>query len=523
MWKTNQTATMESSIAVADNDGRRRQSERTSDDDTDRHRGRRPSREHTRNDTHHDDLDHKRERDLSNEKDDKRRKHHKREIEKEERKRRKRSESDDSDREERRRRRRHKKQKKSSSRSRKSKSKKRRDYSSSSESSSESSSSSSDEDPSSSQKVINKRLLEKLKARGETLEERRERRAQKRADKISARFGYTSENNPFNDPNLHETFTWKKKIEKKAMPSKDNHDTLEEIENIRRRREERERERDEMERLKAQEARMKELEHYDDWARKEEEFHLQQQRQRSAIRLVEGREKPVDVLAKNLLLFGLSGEEKKNRASVKYQEKYNALNELGTLEAELEEPFKLLRVMKLEELQELMVDIDAFRTLEREAMSADANVTIMQYWDSLRLLTEDEIKLIQNGGSNSPYARKLEEISKIFVGLSRYELIKMKDEVEAKLRTSAAGAAYGTDGGIIDRDYWTTVLNQLNVHLAKMDLSELHSKMLVRQLENLEQRKEELQKQRESVHDSNQQEMLLSFLCSQTSDMMLQN
>ena len=77
---------------------------------------------------------------------------------------------------------------------------------------------------------------------------------------------------------------------------------------------------------------MKELEHYDEWARKEEEFHLQQQRQRSAIRLVEGREKPIDVLAKNLLLFGLSDEEKKNRAAVKYQEKYNALDELGTLD-----------------------------------------------------------------------------------------------------------------------------------------------------------------------------------------------
>ena len=32
---------------------------------------------------------------------------------------------------------------------------------------------------------------------------------------------------------------------------------------------------------------MKELENYDEWAAKEEEFHLQQQRQRSAIRLVD--------------------------------------------------------------------------------------------------------------------------------------------------------------------------------------------------------------------------------------------
>lgn len=58
---------------------------------------------------------------------------------------------------------------------------------------------------------MNKKLLAKLDARGETLEERKERRTQKRAAKIQARFGYTAEDNPFNDPNLHDTFTWNKK------------------------------------------------------------------------------------------------------------------------------------------------------------------------------------------------------------------------------------------------------------------------------------------------------------------------
>ena len=50
-------------------------------------------------------------------------------------------------------------------------------------------------------KLVNEKLLAKLHARGESLEERKERRAQKRAAKIQARFGYTAEENPFNDPN----------------------------------------------------------------------------------------------------------------------------------------------------------------------------------------------------------------------------------------------------------------------------------------------------------------------------------
>jgi hypothetical protein len=340
-------------------------------------------------------------------------------------------------------------------------------------------------------KVINQKLLAKLTARGETLEERKERRAKKRAAKIQDRFGYTAEENPFNDPNLAETFTWNKKNEKlategKAMPKQG--DAIEEIENIRKRRKERELEREEMERLRAEESRMKELENYDEWAKKEEEFHLEQQRKRSAIRLVEGREKPVDVLAKNLLLFGLTDEEKQHRAAVNYQERYNVMNELQNLDAELEEPHEIVRVLKLEELQDLATDIGAFRLLEREAGDS-GNTTIMMYWDALAVVVKDEIFLLQNGGDNGAYAKKIDSIKALFEGQSRSDLLKMKEEIHNKL-SRAANQQYASDD--FDRPYWLSVLEQLNVKVAKIDLSELHSKMLVRQLEKLEQRKTEL-------------------------------
>lgn len=365
------------------------------------------------------------------------------------------------------------------------------DDSSSSGSSSDSSSSSSDniDSRSKSSKKINEKLLAKLEARGETLEERKERRAQKRAAKIQARFGYTAEENPFNDPNLHETFTWSKKKEKAPAKEDTNIDTLKEIDTIRQRRKDRDAERDEMERLRAEESRMKELENYDEWARKEEEFHLEQQRKRSAIRLVEGREKPIDVLAKNLLLFGLTEDEKNQRAAVKYKERYNALDQLDKLEAELQEPQKIVGLLKLVELQELLADIEAFRRLEREGMSEGSSKnTILLYWDALQIVTKDEIKLLQNGGEESPYATKITSIKDIFAGQSKPALIKMSAEIDAKLAKP--------DGGAVDKSYWLQVKEQLIVHLAKMDLSELHSKMLVRQLERLEQRKEEIAKQR---------------------------
>ena len=421
---------------------------------------------------------------------------------------------------------RHRKREKSSrkssrkdSRRREEKRRKRKKYYSSSEESDSSDSGSSSDDSSSSsgndrkrkkqgksKVVLNKKLLAKLDARGETLEERKLRRSQKRAAKIQTRFGYTAEDNPFNDPNLHETFTWTKKKNmstNKNPKSNENPDTIDEIETIRRRRKEREMEREEMERLRAEEARMKELENYDDWAKKEEEFHLEQQRKRSAIRLVEGREKPIDVLAKNLLIFGLTEEEKKLRAAIKYKERYNALDELQKLDAELEEPQDIVGILKISELRELLVDIDAFLLLEKEAMGPgekleDKNSTIIMYWDALSVVVKNDIKLLENDGEDGTYAKKIQGIKSIFEGQSQSDLLKMKEEIKGKL-----------NNGTENSSYWHSVLEQLSVHLAKMDLSKLHSKMLVRQLEQLESRKEALskeQKQSTSLHNDETEE-----------------
>jgi hypothetical protein len=86
-------------------------------------------------------------------------------------------------------------------------------------------------------------------------------------------------------------------------------------------------------------------------------------------------------------------------------------------------------------------------------------------------------------------------------------LLKMNNEIDVKLKASSgAVAAFDTDG-VTDRAYWLAVKEQLSVHLAKIDLSELHSKMLVRQLEKLEQRKEELaQQQKDSTSEKPDEE-----------------
>jgi hypothetical protein len=361
-------------------------------------------------------------------------------------------------------------------------------------SSSSSSSTSSGEEEARTETVVNQRLLAKLAARGETLEERRERRSQKRAAHISSKLGYTADENPFNDPNIHEAFTWKKKKEKDGASAIKIDETLHEIEKVRQRRKEREDQFEEMERIRAEESRMRELENAEEWERKEEEFHLHQQRQRSAIRLVEGREKPIDVLAKNMLMFGLSEEEKKSRATVKYKEKYDAMEALESLEAELEVPHLLLRKLKLEELEELLSDIHAFRTLEATAATSligeatdPSKNPVLRYWEALNVIALDEIKFLQTGGDDGSHSNMVQEVQKIFTGQSSADLLKMQQEVTARI------IEHGSEAGF-DLKYWKSVLEQLVVFLAKAELSDMHNIMLARQLESLEKRQEELTK-----------------------------
>ena len=134
---------------------------------------------------------------------------------------------------------------------------------------------------SSSAPVMSESLLRKLADKNETLAERRARKERERNAQMAAKFGYTNDENPFNDPNLDSTFTWGKKVQTKrgaevkadtAQEKRAHQEKLvDEIEKVRRRRVEREEEFEEMQRLREEESRLREASHYDDWQRKEEE------------------------------------------------------------------------------------------------------------------------------------------------------------------------------------------------------------------------------------------------------------
>ena len=58
-------------------------------------------------------------------------------------------------------------------------------------------------------------LMRKLAEKNETLAERRARKERERNAQMAAKFGYSNDENPFNDPNLDASFTWGKKVQTK--------------------------------------------------------------------------------------------------------------------------------------------------------------------------------------------------------------------------------------------------------------------------------------------------------------------
>jgi hypothetical protein len=130
---------------------------------------------------------------------------------------------------------------------------------------------------------------------GEEADARKSRKdVTKKAAKVAKMLGYTNETNPFGDSNLLQPFVWGKKVakekEEKRPVERDTEEQrlqlLQDISRVRKRREDREKELEEMERLRAEEQRLREAALYGDWQEKEEDFHLEQMRVRSKLRLV---------------------------------------------------------------------------------------------------------------------------------------------------------------------------------------------------------------------------------------------
>ncbi|XP_053436197.1 splicing factor Cactin [Nycticebus coucang] len=317
---------------------------------------------------------------------------------------------------------------------------------------------------------------EELMKAFETPEEKRARRlAKKEAKERKKRekmgwgeeyMGYTNTDNPFGDNNLLGTFIWNKALEKKGISHLEEKELKErnkriqednrlELQKVKQLRLEREREKAMREQELELLQREKEAEHFKTWEEQEDNFHLQQAKLRSKIRIRDGRAKPIDLLAKYI-----SAED-------------------DDLAVEMHEPYTFLNGLTVADMEDLLEDIQVYMELE-QGKNAD-------FWRDMTIITEDEISKLRKleASGKGPGERRegvnasvSSDVQSVFKGKTYSQLQVIFQGIEGKIRAG---------GPNLDMGYWESLLQQLRAHMARARLRERHQDVLRQKLYKLKQ------------------------------------
>lgn len=303
----------------------------------------------------------------------------------------------------------------------------------------------------------------------EDAEARALRKEAKKAEKMAKVLGYSNDVNPFGDSNLLQPFVWGKKKEKDSYEkkgsglgsSRNRTEMIGEIEKVRKRRADRENEMAEIERLRDEEQRLREVAQYDDWQRKEEAFILEQTRQRSKIRLMDHREEPIDMIAKNILLVEAARKaQQTDKADAK------DLNILE-LEGELRNPITILQTLNIDQLRKLVKDTEDYLNLEISRGGA-----YQTFWRSFLAVVSIELQRMTSDAPSSVHEAIARDVEDLLKGKSVKELDDLESDIEKSLREGRGG----------DVEYWELMRSEVKVQRAKAEVQATHVQLLKDQL-----------------------------------------
>eukprot|EP00607_Mallomonas_marina_P001968 CAMPEP_0182428010 /NCGR_PEP_ID=MMETSP1167-20130531/20951_1 /TAXON_ID=2988 /ORGANISM="Mallomonas Sp, Strain CCMP3275" /LENGTH=496 /DNA_ID=CAMNT_0024610633 /DNA_START=57 /DNA_END=1544 /DNA_ORIENTATION=- len=316
-------------------------------------------------------------------------------------------------------------------------------------------------------------------------EEKDIRKARKKAEKAAKMLGYTNDTNPFGDSNLLQPFVWGKKKEKDKTEGRVDVDSEEsrleimrEIERVRKRRDDREKELEEMERLRTEEQRLREASQYGDWQKKEDEFHMEQTRVRSKIRLIEKREQPIDILAKNILQIESANDPDQNESDLS--------DKLAALDVEIRDPVEIINEVHPNELGKLQSDVENYLQLEQRKKGI-----YIDFWMALLDVVSAERKKYNTSHISTLHKSVAKEAQDLFRGKSSVELTRLVDDILKSLR----------EGRRSDVEYWEHMISEVRIECSRMRLREIHQSLLKKQLDVLRIWREREQEKKEKRHD----------------------
>ncbi|EIW61913.1 uncharacterized protein TRAVEDRAFT_163534 [Trametes versicolor FP-101664 SS1] len=333
---------------------------------------------------------------------------------------------------------------------------------------------------------------DKKKRKRDKSEDRKARKAEKKrakeeeeARRVAELSVYSATDNPFHDVNLDQQFRWHKKNEKEkkqglSLEESQRRDALrrqeakEELERLNKRRAEREAEQRIREEEEIRMHRLQESAQMSEWLGKEEDFQLDQERNRAMIRIKEKRAKAIDFLALNLRYVNPTTEEEGDD---------DELTKEG-LEIDLDEPYTIVDSLTPEQVEELHDDIEKYLRLEKSESS-------LEFWTNMMVVTKDALERVKASRRMGAAAAAAVEsdISALLQGKSYDHLVQLQKQIQAKLLS----------GEPIDTDYWENLLQKLLVWKAKAKLRTFHEVVVRNRLEQLRkrQRDEALQAQEE--------------------------
>lgn len=283
-----------------------------------------------------------------------------------------------------------------------------------------------------------------------------------RKDIYSQELGYKDESNPFGDMTLSDKFVWKKKNEylaaaglykktDKIQQIEKTQAKIREIQQVKKRRDEREVERQLLEQQRLEHDKDMKDELFGEWQNSEEKFHLDNAKQRSRIRIEQGRERPIDLVSKSVAIA--EGEE---------------FEDMTVLD---KPPHQLFLAMSLQEVEESLQQIDTFIKNDPEHRG---------FWKALNYCCQDahEQKQKEKVGRAKPGAALSGLGAGVADGVASdiHDLLtsKPKAELESMLMEIKMNLASGAPG--MDTQFFDAVASKIPLYMARAEIEQLHEK-----------------------------------------------
>ncbi|KAF2111024.1 mid region of cactin-domain-containing protein [Lophiotrema nucula] len=197
------------------------------------------------------------------------------------------------------------------------------------------------------------------------------------------------------------------------------------------------------------------------WVADEDRFVLQQSKKKAAIRVKNGRARPIDWLA----------------VTLRFVDPTKSLldEEVEDHNVDIVDPEGVFEGLGEEELAELEKDIDNYLTLETNRANRD-------YWSAMKIICKDRRRKLRSSAAEARGTSSVSaDIERLLAPKSLEQLETLETQVKKKLDSDE----------LIDFDYWEQLLRSLRVFKATAKLRRVSQEIVNERLQTLRKQQEE--------------------------------